>query len=207
MNELEIVEGNIDDFNGAYQKLSAEFPPEELKSFEHLKHLLFHKRYKLLLAKSKERNLTVGFALIYKLRCFPAIWLDYIVIDKKFQNAGYGSLFMRRLVHSFGTAGIFIEVEIPEEKKGRTQDQQIRRINFYERLGANSLQIPYKLPTNEGGFSMNLYFLPGSGVSQLTKEQIQETIAEVFDYIHSDVEDRGEIYQEFLPFIHDQFLK
>ena len=100
---------------------------------------------------------------------------------------------------------MFVEVEIPGENQA-TRDQQIRRVNFYERLGARRLNIPYKLPTNDGGFPMYLYFRPSSNAHRLPKEQIQAAIEEVFQFIHSDVIDKDAILNEFSTFIGDEYF-
>lgn len=205
INEIEILEGNLSELKNVYRRLLTDFAANELKDYRHLESLLLKEKYKLLFAKAKEE--IVGYALIYEIEHIPALWLDYMAIDKPFQNAGYGSRFFNKIIQSKqdGLIGMFIEVEIPEEDEG-TRGQQIRRINFYERLGARRLKIPYKLPTNEAGFPMYLYFRPSSNIHRLSKEQIHVAITEVFDYIHSDVVDRDDIFGEFSTFIEDEYF-
>ncbi|MEH7504347.1 GNAT family N-acetyltransferase [Neobacillus drentensis] len=204
INEIEISEGNISELQDVYQRLLTDFPSNELKDYQHFESLLVKKKYKLLLAKLKGK--IVGYALIYEFDHMPAIWLDYLAINKKFRNAGYGTLLFNKILQSKqdGIIGLFSEVEIPEADEGHTREQQIRRINFYERLGARRLNIPYKLPTNDGGFPMYLYFRPSSNVHLFPKKQIQAAIAEVFEYIHSDVKDRNTILEGFLALIDDE---
>jgi len=205
ISEMEILEGNLSDLKNVYRRLLTDFAANELKDYGHLESLLRKEKYKLLFAKAKEE--IVGYALIYEIEHLPALWLDYMAIDKRFQNAGFGSCFFNKIIQSKqdGLIGMFIEVEIPEEDEG-TRGQQIRRINFYERLGARRLSIPYKLPTIDGGFPMYLYFRPSSNIHRLPKEQIQAAIAEVFDYIHSDIVDRDDIFGEFSTFIEDEYF-
>jgi GNAT superfamily N-acetyltransferase len=205
INEIELSQGNLSELKNVFQRLSTDFPMNELKEYTHFALLLTNEKYKLLWAKHQEE--IVGFALIYEFEHLPAIWLDYMAIDKNFRSAGYGSLFFNQIIQSKrdGFIGMFIEVEIPEEAQD-SREQQTRRIDFYERLGARRLNIPYKLPTNDGGFPMYLYFRPSATVHRLPKEQIQVAIAEVFDFIHSDVDDRNDILKEISPFIEDEYF-
>ncbi|WP_026564095.1 GNAT family N-acetyltransferase [Bacillus sp. UNC41MFS5] len=204
-NEIEISEGNLSELHNVYQLLQADFPANELKDYKHFQLLLANEKYKLIWAKQQEE--IVGYALIYEFDHLPAIWLDYIAIDQQFRNAGYGSLFFQKILQSKqdGFIGIFVEVEIPEED-GDTREQQLRRINFYERLGARRLKIPYILPTNDGGFPMYLYFRPSSNVHRLPEEQIEAAIQEAFQFIHSDVIDKDTILNEFSTFIGDEYF-
>ena len=204
-NEIEISEGNLSELKDVYQRLSTDFPANELKDYKHFQLLLANEKYKLLWAKQQEE--IVGYALIYQFEHIPALWLDYMAIDQHYRNTGYGSLFFQKMIQSRqdGFIGTFVEVEIPEED-GDSRVQQLRRINFYERLGARRLNIPYKLPTNDGGFPMYLYFRPSSNVHRLPKEQIEAAIKEVFQFIHSNVIDRHSILDEFSSFIEDVYF-
>ena len=205
--DIKIVEGTIHDLKNVYQRFTADFPSDELKSYEHLKLLMSKKRYKLLLAKDPILDEIVGYAFIYEFNHLQAIWLDYIAIDNQLRGSGYGSLLFNKLRNwkQNGFIGLFIEVEIPEDIEGFTRENQLRRICFYERLGAKRLPIPYQLPTINGGLPMYLYFCPSSHVEKLPKEQIQEAISEVFDYIHSDVKHKDDILMEFYTLIEDGF--
>lgn len=204
--DIKLIEGTLRDLKNVYQRFIADFPSDELKSYEHLKLLMSKRRYKLLLAKDPVLDEIVGYAFIYEFIHLQAIWLDYIAIDNQLRGSGYGSLLFKKLRDwkQNGFIGLFIEVEIPEDIEGFTRENQLRRICFYERLGAKRLPIPYQLPTFNGGLPMYLYFCPSSHVEKLPKEQIQEAISEVFDYIHSDVKNRDDILMEFYTWIEDE---
>ncbi|MEH7076671.1 GNAT family N-acetyltransferase [Neobacillus drentensis] len=203
INNIEVSEGSLDELMDVYQSLVSEFPANELKAYKHMQSLLAKRHYKLLLAKEKEE--LVGYALLYEIEHLSAIWLDYMAIDTKFRNAGYGTQLFNKIIQTKrdDLVGMFVEVEIPEGNEA-TRKQQQRRINFYERLGARKLNIPYQLPTHEGGFPMYLYFKPSSTIQRLPKEQIRAVIAEVFDHIHSDIHDRYAILEKFLHLIKDE---
>ncbi|WP_462410810.1 GNAT family N-acetyltransferase [Neobacillus sp. Marseille-QA0830] len=209
LNDIEIIEGELEDLRDVYQRFLQDFPPDEIKKYEHLELLLAKKNYRFLLAKHKIFDEIVGYAFTYEFEHVKAIWLDYMAIDERYRNAGYGTLLFNKIAQSKqdGIIGMFIEVEIPEEEDGPKREEQLRRINFYERLGARKLNVPYQLPTNSGGFPMYLYFRPSSNVQLLPKKQIQEAIAEVFGYIHSDVNERETILKEFISLIQDEHFK
>ncbi len=206
MNDvIEIVEGNLDDLENVYSRLTEDFAVDELKEYEQLRILLLKKKYKLLFAKHKEFNEIIGYAFIYEIDLINAIWLDYIAIDKRFQNAGYGTMFFNKIanVNQKEILGIFIEIEIPTEQEGSLKATQIKRINFYERLGAKKLNTNYELPTKNGGFPMYLYFRPAEKVQMLPKQEIMAGISSTFNYIHSDVENRKDILNKIVLTIED----
>lgn len=191
-NDIEIMEGNLKDLNHVYTMLKEDFAADELKDYAQLEMLMMKKKYKLLLAKHQILDEIIGYAFIYQIGHLKAIWLDYLAIVKRFRNSGFGTLIFTKIAESYlgDISGIFIEVEIPEERTGLEPDNQKRRINFYERLGAKKLAIQYELPTNEGGFPMYLYFKPSPNSELLKKSQLEEAISSTFNYIHSDVKNR-----------------
>lgn len=202
MSEIEIVAGGMDELKYVYQQLITDFAIDELKSYEQLEFLISRKNYKMLLALDRTINEVVGYAFIYELKQFDASWLDYIAIIKKFRNRGYGTILFEKITHYGGGLGVFIEVEIPEE--GYNMENQLRRIKFYERLGAKNLSISYLFPTNNGGFPMYLYFKPSSNIRKIPKKLIQEVITDVFENIHTDVQNREYILRKFFSTVEDE---
>jgi len=204
LNDIDILEGSVNDLKDVYARFKRDFAADERKDYAHLEMLMVKKKYKLLLAKHKVFNEIIGYAFIYDDNK-KVLWLDYMAIDIKFQDAGYGTLLFNKIAElkQEGILGIFLEVEIPSTDEASKEDQ-IRRINFYERLGAKKLKFEYQLPTNNGGLPMYLYFRPSPNVRLLPKEQIKETIALAFEYIHSDVNQRDTILKSFLSTVPDE---
>ncbi|WML52482.1 GNAT family N-acetyltransferase [Neobacillus sp. PS3-12] len=203
MSDIELVDGGIHELKDVYQQYINDFAIDELKKYEQLEFLLSRNNYKLLLAKDITINEIVGYAFIYELKKFNAIWLDYIAVIKKYRNQGYGTVFLNKILHyNEDGLGVFIEVEIPEESYNKKN--QLRRIKFYERLGAKKLHLSYLFPTYNGGFPMFLYFRPSSNIRKLPKKLIQEAIAEVFENIHTDVKNREHILIKFFSTIEDE---
>lgn len=208
LNDIEILEGNINNLKDVYARFKKDFASDERKDYAHLEMLMVKKKYKLILAKHKVFNEIIGYAFIYEIDNQKVLWLDYMAIDLKFQNAGYGTLLFNKIAESKqeGILGIFLEVEMPTDKDENIKEEQMRRIKFYERLGANRLKFEYQLPTNNGGFPMYFYFRPSPNVRILPKEQIKETIASAFEYIHSDVNQRDTILKTFLSTVSDEYF-
>lgn len=204
LNDIEIVNGSISDLVILYSNFERDFPQNERKSIEHLKMLMSKKRYKLLLAQNKLFNEIVGYALIYIIDEPKVLWLDYMAIEDKYQNAGYGSLLFNKIIEceGEGKSGMFMEVEIPIDSNTTQQ----KRVQFYERLGAKKLSNTYKLPTLNGGLNMNLYYRAISNDKVLPTEIIKKSIASTFDYVHTDIYNRDEILKSFITTIKDEYL-
>jgi ribosomal protein S18 acetylase RimI-like enzyme len=203
LSDIEIVDGGIHELKDVYQQYINDFAIDELKKYEQLEFLLSRKNYKLLLLKDRTINEIVGYTFIYELKQLNSIWLDYIAVMKKYRNQGYGTILFNKILHyNEDGLGVFIEIEIPEE--GHNKENQLRRIKFYERLGAKKLHLSYLFPTNNGGFPMFLYFKPSSNIQKLPKKLIQEAITEVFENIHTDVKNREHILRKFFSTIEDE---
>ena len=206
MQNMEIVEGSINDLKDVFTRLEVDFNSNERKDYAHLELLMMKNRYKLLLAKHTIFNEIIGYAFIYRIDNDTFLWLDYLAIDSQFRDGGYGSFFFNAITENQKeeTLGVFLEVEIPGEIDGEAKDKQNRRIQFYERLGAIRLELDYQLPTIEGGYPMYLYFKPCRSLRALPKEQIREAIRTVFEDIHSDIGQRDLILKTVLGTIQDK---
>ncbi len=200
---IELLEGGIGDLKFVYRRFELEFAAKERKDYQQLASLINGGNYKLFLAKDQRLNHIVGYAFVYKINDPLALWLDYIAIDVAYQNSGYGTLFFNKIVE-YGSEilGLFLEVEIPG-KDDFGFVQQLRRIKFYERLGAKRLAIHYKCPTVDDGLPMYLYFRPSPGTWTLRKEQIQAAITGVFNDVHSDRACRWKVLRSFYNTIQD----
>ncbi len=205
MQQIEIVEGGLEDLKVVYERFKQDFDADERKDFHQLETLIRMKNYKLLLGKFEESGGFIGYAFVFELEKIDALWLDYLAIHPEFQNDGFGTLFFQKIANSnMNKIGIFTEVEIPEI--GEARETKIRRIHFYERMGAKKLKTRYIFPSNNGGLPMYLYFTPADNVKILPKESIKEAITAVFDTIHSDAENRKKILDKIIPTISDEYF-
>lgn len=160
-----------------YHYLTDEFPAHELKSYKIYQELIMDQHYDVLLAYDND-NL-VGYALIFRPQLCQTLWLDFIAILPNHQSKGYGSILIKEVLNYYQPQykGMVFEVEIPVNDNLN----QIRRIRYYERLGAITIPIAYSLPTNTGPFPMYLMQL-GEAC-----EHIQTLITESRNYIHRDL--------------------
>jgi GNAT superfamily N-acetyltransferase len=206
--DIDLLKGDISDLNHVYTKYEKEFAEEERKDYKHLAMLLNDGRYKLLLARDKDKEIIVGYALVYDIENLNVLWLDYLAIFSEYRNKGYGTLMLKKIIKYKWEEkiGIFLEVEIPNSQDKQFRKNQIRRIGFYKRLGAKRLSTKYQLPTPNGGFPMYLYFCPFNNVHVLHGDMIKKTIISVFEYIHSDIPKKMEIVKSFLDKPVDEYF-
>ncbi|MDH8677476.1 GNAT family N-acetyltransferase [Fusibacter bizertensis] len=176
--------GNIADLIAIYPSYASEFPEAERKSIEQLSLLLERGDYKLLIAEDIqfEQLERLGFAMIYHPKNQSFIWLDYLVMERKFQGKGYGSIFFQYIMQCFnGVKGMYIEVEVPDG----SDINQSRRISYYEKLGAQRLAIQYFLPTPTDMMPMYLYYYSNEGAKPVFL-LIEKHIEMALTYIHYD---------------------
>jgi len=183
LNDIEIMEGSIAELRQIYEIFKQQFPEDERKSFDHLKKLMDKNKYKLVIANHKLFDEIIGFGFVYQMNNPNVLWLDYIAIEDKFQNSGYGTLLFNKIKESYGIGktGIFIEVELP-----KTEEQKRREV-FYERLEAKKLDVNYELPTPDGKLEMNLFYRPITNDKILPGKIVKDSILNVYKNIHSDL--------------------
>lgn len=201
---MKIAEGKLQDLEWVYQRLLNDFAADELKDFHQLDILMRSKTYKLFLAMLEETEQIVGYALVFEPENIDALWLDYLAIEPGVQGSGFGTEFFKQIQKK--QKGMFIEVEIPEQQEGIIRETQIRRIRFYERLGAKKLKVPYLLPTKDGGLPMYLYYRPANHETSLPKQKIMQAIKAAFDTIHSDITNKDTTINMILPSAKDEYF-
>lgn len=188
MKELMIIEGEISDVIRLYSSIIEEFPEGERKAIDVFIRLFETGDYKLFIALN-ETGLEVGYAFLYTIRKLGMLWLDFIVIHPEFQGKGYGSKFFEKMNSFYDRyIGMLLEVEIPEE----ANENQMRRISFYERMGAMRLNLKYYLPNEFGGLEMYLYYKPFNSNAFPEAKVIITAIESAYEFIHSDIKDKGQ---------------
>jgi GNAT superfamily N-acetyltransferase len=199
-NDLVINFGEIDELHEVYSRLEADFDREERKSKQHIENLMLKKKYKLVIARHKISKELIGYAFFHEIDKLKLIWLDYMAVNAEYRNNGYGTLLFRKIIEmqASGMNGVFIEIKIPEEIL------DLKRIKFYERVGAKKLNIDYIFPNHYGGFPMYLYFVPSPNLLLLSKDVIKDSICSAFQCIHTDVRDVVLIYESFADQVSDE---
>lgn len=181
-DEVMIKEGKLTDVIRLYNSITDEFPENERKSIEVFIRLFETGQYNLLIAYN-ETGFEVGYAFLYTIRELNMLWLDFIVIHPRFQGKGYGTKFFDKINCFYGSFdGMFLEVEIPHG----THENQSRRVLFYERAGAERLDLRYYLPNEFGELEMYLYF---KSFNNLRPEptMVIKVIESAYEFIHSDI--------------------
>ncbi len=179
MKNLRFRKLNIDEFYEIYQDMEIQFPKNELKSYDVFVKLL--NADVLECVGVYDKDYLIGYFLYTSLKNDHK-WLDYIAIRKEFHSKGYGSKIMQCL------RDCYLEVEKPDVNLPNT----IRRIDFYEALGAKKLDVNYIYPNDFGGLPMDLYYI---GENLPDYEEAIEAIDEIFNKLHSTVKNMPQILQ------------
>ena len=185
--------GTIEDLHQIYESFERDFPENERKPLTHLENLMNTGTYDLLIAHDDIQTERVGYALVFRVPETKQLWIDFIAIEQAHQGKGLGSIFMKKIIETAAhdMDGVLLEVEIPEVGNYESDENlylfQLRRIAFYERLGAIKLDVDYVLPSDDGGVPMYLYHIPLTNVSSLGEDGIHRTVERVYRFIHSDV--------------------
>jgi hypothetical protein len=204
LNSIEVLWGNKSNLEQIYSTYSKAFPVEERKTLDQLSDLLDNRRYRLLIGYQKAIQRMVGFAFVYEDPSLGFLWLDYLVIEERYRNSGWGTQIVRDLLKKMKKDNkvIFMELEYARSSDCFEREQQERRIQFYSRLGAISVDRNYLYPSNNGPFPMQLFIIKLSEQLDLNDECIDKAIQSLFHAIHSDVPGFDQILGENLKCSH-----
>lgn len=170
--------------------MTAQFPQSELQSYETYLALLKSEKYCFFKALDDQKE--VGYCLLYKEDSKDFLWLDYIAVFKEFHSCGYGKKIISDLALNFPQyKGVYLEVEKPDDEAPDT----IRRIRFYENLGAQRLDIVYFYPNAQDCVALDLYFLPFNSPVPSSKEAI-EAVTCAFGALHSHLPHYKEVLKK-----------
>ncbi len=117
------------------EKMTRDFPPEELRPFQSLYTLWKKGQYCCYACREEEQTLAyAAFAMTQ-----DAVLLDYFAVEKDLRGQGIGSRFLQKLKEfssDFPASHFLIEVESVESAvKEEEETLRSRRISFYERCG------------------------------------------------------------------------
>ena len=133
-----------------------------------------------------------GVALIYFASTGHFAWLDYFAIRDDLRGRGLGGALFREIVQvvkSRTERPDWLLLEVDDEREGDAQHRAtcMRRLEFYQRLGARVLQnVPYKFPSAFAPpLPMRLMAKPlQPHAQQLSADQLKRAVREVFTNIH-----------------------
>jgi len=184
---MQLVEDKNININALYKSLETQFPKSELKEKSVFEKILQNKNYKVFNIVSND--LVCGYFTFLEFSD-NTIWIDYFAINKSCQSKGFGTAAFNLMKTMPVYKGCYLEVEKASIKDINT----IRRIRFYENLGAIKLDINYLYPNVYGNLPMNLYFMPfGKFLGIPDKQQIIKNIEYAFENIHFDIAHRHKL--------------
>ncbi len=160
------------------------FPASERAPLKGLVEEIESRRYHLLTIR--ERGTLRGFAASMALSGLNVYLLAYLAVERHCRSLGLGGRLVRTLVESLASqgnvSGLLIEVDPEEAEDDRDLRMALRRIRFYERLGAQTVAgtAGYRAPNlaGEGSLAMQLLWLPiGNSEQRLEGEKLRSCVA------------------------------
>jgi GNAT superfamily N-acetyltransferase len=160
-----------------------DFLAAERKSEELLRELLLRGRYRILTVRLQETGACAAYLMGYPVDGGRYFFLDFFAVDPAFRGGGLGGWTLRSLAGLLGVEGLFFELEIPGED-APPYEESVRRIGFYERLGAYRLPVDYALLLGDGTlFPMYFYYLPFTA-GRPDRASVEEAIRVTFDHTY-----------------------
>ena len=162
---LRFIDVNEKTFNTVFDKMKTAFPYEERRDYSDQKECLENKYFKFF--EIYDCDLAVGFTALWVFENF--VFIEHIAIDENKRGGGYGSKAIELIKEKYNKP-LILEAEAP------VTEQQIKRINFYNRLGFNVNSFNYTQPSYHGGEGVPLLIL--SYPNKLTDEEFDEFLRE-----------------------------
>lgn len=174
---LNLIKISNDEFPFIYSDMQKQFPQSELKSFAQFQKLFNSGCY--FGYKAIDNDVFTGYVIVADFE--NIIWLDYIAVLKEFHSKGYGHKILKALKDVYkNKCGCILEVECPDENEPNT----LRRIKFYQNLGAQKQPVNYFYPNQYGCVKLDLYLIKFAENCNINFKNI---ISGVFELLHSDI--------------------
>lgn len=158
---LIITDINSIDFHQSMDIYIDSFEMNERQSVYQIKKRVQQKIYIMIVIKLGED--VIGFSLVRPFSDQKFCLLDYLAVKKEFRNRKFGSLLFNKLYKELiavypDTKLMVIEVDDPEYGNSKEKIIKVKRIKFYEKLGAKVVQDfrYYMPPMVEGAESTNM---------------------------------------------------
>lgn len=130
-------------FDEVYKIMEDNFPPDERRSYDGQKSLMDCENYCVYTVE--DNGNIIGFFTVWFLDDF--VFAEHFAIDKKYQNGGYGTKLIKRVMDSLDVPMV-LEIELEN-----SSDMAKRRAGFYRRLGFNINPYEYAQPSYGQGKS------------------------------------------------------
>ena len=140
-NMVDVIEITIKEFKDSiYKNYINLFPKEEQRKWVKIEKTYqkgIERIYKITLDNSE----IIGFFMLEKIDDYP-FYLDYFAIYKEYQNKGYGTCAIKRLIDKIiKNDELICEIEAVEDKNPIT----VKRFEFYNRIGFKKIMSEYLL--------------------------------------------------------------
>jgi len=153
------------------------FPPSEKLPVKILEEKISNKKFQLIIGEQNSQLILI--AILCPLSQTNFILLGYLAIDEQYRGQGIGKHFMGYLKIHLETQNKFLLLEVEDPQFGKNREIKQKRINFYYKLGAKSLdKISYLLPnlSQETSPEMLLMIYPKYPQDYVEKELVQKLI-------------------------------
>lgn len=206
MPEAGIVLGSIDDFPQIYEDMKRQFPQDEMYEYRDFLRMFNQGRYKPLLYRRTADSELLGYALIYVPESGNVVWMDYLAVMQPYQSHGYGQKLFQAVWQKYCGPfdGVIFSVEHVAGDDPHLAQRQMRRIGFYEKLGAKRLRAAFLQPCDGGSFPMYLYFKPKNGHICFSRAAQIESITQMYSYCCSQFKSSRELLLRFKETIADE---
>lgn len=132
----------------------------------------------------------VGLVLFRHLGDTPMTFLRYFVVDGQRRGLGHGSALYSELATHLRAAGrsvLLLDVEDPDARPEGSEDRRhdVRRIEFYQRLGVHLLPVADYAPPDHGqGGEQSALLLMGTTLTDagLTELTLRDAVVAVYQY-------------------------
>lgn len=128
---------NIDNLDFAKKVYNSSFPENERRDFSLIPNLITQEQGAFDFMVIEDNSKPIGILGIWEFEDF--IFIEHIAVEKSQRNKSYGKNIMNYLINQYSKP-IVLEVEPPKE------EDSIRRIKFYTRVGFRFLNIDYLQP-------------------------------------------------------------
>lgn len=128
-------------FDQIYDLMEQSFPKKEFRGYAEQKKLLSLPPYHMLIERNEQQEV-IGFLAGWEFEHFR--FIEHIAVSPTLRGGGVGKRLVRRFLAQ-SNLPVILEVEKPED------EQQRRRIGFYERLGFALEDYEYVQPSLRPG--------------------------------------------------------
>lgn len=181
------------EFKSAMQIYFEAFPENERQHLDIIQRMIMDEKYNLVVVKRD--HVVVGFSLFYVFEHLNFGLFNYMAISRDYRNHGIGSKLFHKTYECFrevATLGSFLLLEIEDPNYGSVAERSIclRRLKFYERLGARVItNFKYILPPLSESYPTKMLIMVYAGGNEV--EITSADLKSILVAIYSEVYDRG----------------